>query len=74
MSNSLKYASFWLVWNPNGSNPTFKHRTKESAVNEAERLAREHRGQTFVVLESVCARIATDILCIDLSDKSDLPF
>lgn len=44
---------FWFVWNPQGCTPNKQHRTKAEARIEATRLAQEHRGQVFVVLESV---------------------
>lgn len=74
MSNVLKYAPFWLVWNPNGRSPTFRHHTESSAIAEAERLAKEHPGGTFIVLESICARRVDSMLCIDMRGGSDIPF
>lgn len=44
-----KYSPFYLVWNPNGRLPQFRHESRESAEVEAARLAREHNGQTFFV-------------------------
>lgn len=46
---------FWFVWNPSNRPPSFKHTTASGAMDEAERLARENPGQTFIVLESVMA-------------------
>lgn len=43
---------FWMVWAERGRCPTYKHETRASAEDEAERLAREHSG-TFHVLECV---------------------
>lgn len=40
---------FWLVWNPEGNSPRFKHDSKMSAINEAERLAVYHPGKRFYV-------------------------
>lgn len=47
---------FWLVWNPRGNAPTFQHQTKQAAIDEAERLARQCYGQEFLVMESVTGR------------------
>lgn len=54
--------AFWLVWSPTGVRPPkYRHLTEQSAITEAERLAREHRGQLFVVLEAVAARRVDDM-------------
>lgn len=74
MSNRLTYAPFWFVWNPDGRNPARRHLTVSSAINEAERLARLHPGQTFVVLESVCARRVDDMLRIEMRQDCEVPF
>ncbi len=46
-------ATFWLVWNPKGSNPTYRHGSEKSARDEAARLARLYPGTEFIVLKSV---------------------
>lgn len=74
MSNKLTYATFWFVWNTNGRNPTYRHTSEASATSEAERLARLHPGETFVVLESVCARRVDDMLRIEMRQDSEVPF
>ena len=43
---------FWLVWNPGGQNPTCRHGSKESAEDEAERLARTNPTYRFYVLKA----------------------
>ncbi|GAP67363.1 hypothetical protein MBSD_n2684 [Mizugakiibacter sediminis] len=65
---------FWLVWNPQGYNPQRKHNTKEGATREAERLARANPGQTFIVMESVCALVVDNIQRTDLRPGNELPF
>lgn len=74
MSNLLRYAPFWFVWNPNGHAPRYRHPSEASAIKEAERLARENPGRTFIVLESVCARRVDDMLCIEMRAGSEVPF
>lgn len=74
MSNILNYAPFWFVWNTDGRVPQYKHQSEQSAIAEAERLARLNGGQTFVVLESVCARRTDDMLRIEMRGDSDIPF
>lgn len=48
---------FWLVWNLSqyGRMPYFQHQTKLAAEVEAKRLASEHPGQVFYVVETVAA-------------------
>ena len=44
---------FWIVWNPFGLNPKFKHMDKESAIAEAERLAKQSYSNEFIVMEAI---------------------
>lgn len=46
---------FWMVWNPQRHSPTYRHPTMDSAIAEAERLARMTPGEVFIVLEAKCA-------------------
>ena len=50
--------TFWMVI---GSEPTFRHQSKKSACDEAERLARTYAGSTFVVLESIAFCTKQDV-------------
>jgi hypothetical protein len=43
----------WFVWQKNGRRPNYKHDTYESAATEAQRLAKEHVGKKFIVLQMV---------------------
>jgi hypothetical protein len=45
---------FWMVWCPQGRQPTHQHATLDSAESEAQRLARD-TGSSFIVLEAVTA-------------------
>lgn len=66
---------FWFVWNKGGNLPRYQHSTEKSATDEAERLARLHQGETFVVLESVCARKVDGMQRVDFRNMSDdVPF
>lgn len=65
---------FWFVWNPQGHNPQHKHPTLDSALREAERLARINPGQTFIVLQSVQALTVDNIQRTDLRPASEIPF
>lgn len=70
-SHCSEIKAFWFVWNVHGGAPRFQHQSESSAIIEAERLARMNPGQTFVVLQSVCARVVTDMQRIDLRPKTD---
>jgi hypothetical protein len=63
---------FWMVWNPQGSQPTAKHYQRTDALAEAERLARKCPGETFYVLE------ATELRRVDAMQRiplvHELPF
>lgn len=68
---------FWLVWNPQGNNPTFRHHSREAAQAEAERLARLAPGQRFYVLAalSVTHKVDVQTTHFDIMDLIDeVPF
>lgn len=44
---------YWMVHNTAGSPPNKRHGTKQSAIDEATRLAKQHPQATFAVLEAV---------------------
>ena len=46
---------FYLIWNPNGHAPTYRHMRRSDAMREAERLANVAPGETFIVMEAICA-------------------
>lgn len=50
---------FWMV--VGRGTPTYRHETLMGAREEAERLARLHPGDEFVVLKSVCRVVKTDV-------------
>lgn len=43
---------YWMVHRPapNGRHPAIMHKTRNQAVDEAMRLARQHLGESFTVL------------------------
>lgn len=53
---------FWLVWQPHGRSPIFRHATDDGAKAEAGRLARENPGLEFYVLESRCVITKEDLV------------
>ena len=44
---------YFMVHNPGNKYPTKQHETKESAVEEAKRLASANTDRVFVVLETI---------------------
>ncbi|WP_151721023.1 hypothetical protein [Acinetobacter ursingii] len=67
--------NFYLVWNEQGSSPTFKHQSYESAEIEAERLAKQNKGEKFHILESFCTLEVPDPVVKTVhSFQEDMPF
>ncbi|MEF2073527.1 hypothetical protein [Consotaella aegiceratis] len=56
---TLRNRKFWMVWNPSGRAPTYKHETKASAETEAMRLAEVSPGDRFFVLKAVSGFVCT---------------
>jgi len=44
---------FWIVWNPKGKNPAYRHNTEDSAIKEAKRLSRETIDNKFYVMQAI---------------------
>ena len=74
-SNTMN-TQFWLVWNIDGGSPKHKHASEQSAITEAERLARMNPGQRFAVLEATHERVCDSMQRIDLrqANECDIPF
>jgi hypothetical protein len=74
--NTQTESAFWLVWSPSGSTPPkHRHLTEQQAVHEAERLAKEHPGQLFVVVESIAARRVDNMVRTEYTGGSlTIPF
>lgn len=63
--------AFWLVWNPEGGNPTAQHDSEHKAKAEAKRLAAANPGELFIVMQSVKGfQLAT----MKEIDFTDIPF
>ena len=75
---AVKRKRFWMVWNPEGSQPRAKHYSRESADREAARLATIHPGQEFYVLKCV-GGVMADIPPVEnfkmvKADHDEIPF
>ena len=65
---------FYVVWNPQGGSPRFRHDTSSSAQAEAERLAGQSPGQHFYVLAAVSVSCRNNITTLPLRLPDALPF
>lgn len=67
--------AFYIVWNPEGSNPRFRHDCFEAAANEAHRLALINPGQDFFVMQAH-RRVSTPkpVEIEDFDTRLDVPF
>jgi hypothetical protein len=43
---------FWMVWHEEGDSPRYRHNSKQAALNEASRLAKQAPGEVFFVLKA----------------------
>ena len=66
--------TFFVVWNPNGGNPTYRHATAELARAEAERLCRAHPGETFFVLEALGQVATAPVVAPQWTAAINMPF
>lgn len=63
-----------MVYHVDGGPPRFRHGTESAAITEAERLARQCPGATFVVLEATHARKVDSMRRLDLRPAADHEF
>jgi len=54
-------ARFWMVYGLHQRAPTVRHKTEQSAVSEAKRLARTHADTEFFVLETTHHVVKRDV-------------
>lgn len=66
--------AFFLVWNPNGGNPTYRHKTAEAAKEEAKRLCDANPGETFFVLEALGKVAAAPVVKPQWTAAINMPF
>lgn len=62
--------TFWMVYGLNQRAPTVRHKTEDSAVREAARLARAHPEITFFVLAATHRLRRNDVLVETLGARS----
>lgn len=71
--------NFWMVWDPQGRAPTYKHGSFMEARAEAARLAGRNPGHDFHVLENCGHATKNDIVWVGKRGNAnslddDLPF
>lgn len=66
-------AKFWVVWSPQSGPPTVRHASLAMATNEAMRLAQQHPGNEFVVLEAVGVAQKVTVQWTELGE-AEIPF
>jgi hypothetical protein len=69
---------FWLVWCPTGAkSPSHRHETEQSAIDEAERLARCAPNAKFYVLKATNVRFIDAmqrVILLDHNEIHEIPF
>ena len=50
---SKETETFWIVWCPQAGPPTVQHPSRALAEVQGKRLAQQHPGQNFYVLEAM---------------------
>ena len=66
--------TFFVVWQPESGNPTYRHRTYESAKAEAERLADISPRRDFYVLQAMSKSAKVSVVTTPLDGEEILPF
>lgn len=67
----MNKSPFYLVWNPAGYPPKYRHDTYKNAEQEATRLARLHPGQKFYVLAVACEAVCNDVTITRYQQEDD---
>ncbi len=58
---------FWMIYSPEGGQPTRQHYRYEEALEEAQRLAKKHTTRRFYILESQqLVRVQTPVEIINM--------
>lgn len=66
--------AFWMVYGMNQGAPTARHISFEVAKTEAERLARQHPGIEFYVMQPVSRSKRVDVETEMLVPDDQIPF
>lgn len=65
---------FWLVWNPTGSNPRYRHDSESAAIHEAERLAKLNPTEQFFVVRAIACSQFRPVDTVRLGGTEYCPF
>lgn len=69
--------TFWMVYGAGQSAPTVRHKTAQTAIGEAKRLARVAPDVEFFVLQAVAHVVKRDVEITPMQgdpDFQDIPF
>lgn len=66
--------TFWMVYGAGQRAPTARHKTAESAIFEARRLARQVPDTEFFVLQTVAHVVKRDVEVTLMDAVDELPF
>lgn len=74
-------STFWMVYGLHQRSPVHRHKTEDSAINEAKRLARQNPDVQFFVLEAIHNVVKRDVDVTPLGARAyfsdtddDIPF
>lgn len=73
---NLMNEAFYLVWNPKTGYTQFRHKTRAEAQKEAERMAKNNRGEEFIVLAPLSSSKVVDVETVGFryTGEDDIPF
>ena len=67
--------TFYIIWNPDGPHaPRERHSSPLIAEGEAKRLAVEHPGQTFFVMQATMSACSPERVKVVHFDTDSIPF
>lgn len=66
--------TFYVVWNPDTGYTKYQHESHQMALAEAERLAKAHDGQEFIVLQALSRSQVRTVVTEKYDYDDGIPF